>query len=203
MSLDDWMDNGSWFDVKLLADIVGDASEELTSDSHRDKVKAILQALNLPCDKLLHLGRELGSKLLDLLEEETKEIKRMGQWSDGAWERAHSSKLPLAPIRKVAGFSKMCFNTRTSIEPPEELLRATPIGAWARDALAAVTEHNMETGKCPAAIAFLQFMCHLNRIFLQDAAATVALHPVRETHPLFGELPVFQEEAWEVRTHRC
>jgi len=77
-SLDDWLDNKTWFDVKLLADVVGDAKLAMNNDSHSDKLKAVLHHLGLPTGDLCHLGRKLGSKLLDMLEEEMREIKRMG-----------------------------------------------------------------------------------------------------------------------------
>jgi len=79
------------------------------------------------------LGRKLGSKILDVLEEETREIKRMGQWADGVWENACYSKIPFGTIRKLAGCfatNEFYFNTGTTVKAPEALLKATPIGEW-------------------------------------------------------------------------
>jgi hypothetical protein len=53
----------------------------MSNDSHSDMLKGVLQKLNLVCDKLLHLGRELGGKILELPEVETDGIKRMGNWN--------------------------------------------------------------------------------------------------------------------------
>jgi len=202
MTLHDWKNNKEWFDVKLLSDIAGDNKHKMTSDSHRDCVKAILKGMNLPCHDLPHPGCKLGSKIPDWLEEETKEILRMGQWADGTWDGAHSLKLPLAPIRKLAGFigSKICFNARTAVEADEELLRLTPIGEWCCDAKEEVGEACLSlnvTGQCQTAYRFLCFICKVNRVFIQDAAAMVTLHPTRCEHPMFHELPVFATDPWQ------
>ena len=167
-NVDDWLDNRKWFDVKLLADLVGEAREAMGNDSYSDKIKAILKALGLPCGDLLHLGRKLGSKLLDLLEEENREIKRMGQWSDGIWEGSYSSKLPFGPMRKLAGYSSsndFYYNTRTTIDPDEALLYATPIGEWVYQALVDVGEVVVETGKHGTAMQVLRFLQSSTRCF--------------------------------------
>jgi len=132
-----------------------------------------------------------------MLEEETKEILRMGQWSSGVWDNSYSSKLPLGPIRKLAGFvgSKMHFNARTVINLPEGLLKSTPIGCWCYKALDEVTAACAETGKNETACEFLRFMCELNKMFLQDAAAMSVLYPDRATHPIY-QLPPFHRDEW-------
>lgn len=122
---------------------------EMTSDSHKDQAKMILKSLRLPTFNLLHLGRKLGSKMLDLLEEEMKEILHMGQWADGTWDASHFLKLPLGPICQLAGFigSKMHFDTQTSVVQPHELLQQTPTGRWCHGALDAIAEVAIDTGK--------------------------------------------------------
>ena len=65
-------------------------------------------------DILGHLGRKLGTKILELLEEETEELKKMGQWNPSVFDLAYSTKLPLGEIQKLAGFvsdHKLYFNT--------------------------------------------------------------------------------------------
>jgi len=174
-------------------DLIGENTAVMNNDSYSDKLWSILLQLGLPSCDLLHLGRKLGSKLLDLLEEQTREIQWMGQWADGVWDKAHSSKLPFGPMRKLAGYlnsSEFHFNTRTTAEPPECLWRLTPMSEWAQDAYAAVREEALCTGKHWTAVQVLHFFCQLNVVFLQDAAATLALYPERACHPVF-ELPVF------------
>jgi len=189
-ALGNWLDKASWFDIKLIVDLIGDNATTMNNDSYSQKLKSILQQLGLPCCDLLHLGPKLGSKLFDLLEEDTREIKRMGQWADGVWENACSSKLPFGPIRKLAGHvskDEFHFNTRTSVKPSQVLLMATPIGEWAYDACESVRSYTHEVGKASTAVQALHFFMDLNEVFLQDAAALLVLQPERQTHPILHE----------------
>ena len=198
-TLEDWLDRKVWFDIKLLTDLTGGNDTVMTNDSYSDKLRAILLELGLPSCDLLHLGRKLGSKLLDLSEEQAREIQRMGQWADGVWDRSYSSKLPFGPMRKLAGYlnsSEFYFNTRTIIDPPESLLELTPMGEWCYDAYAAVRAEATRTGLHGTAVQVLRFFCELNKVFLQDAAATLALYPARSCHPVF-QLPVFSNPAFK------
>ena len=43
----------------------------------------------------------------------------------------------------------------------------------------------------------LNFFKDLNKNFLQDAAAMVALHEERENHEIFQQLPVFKMQEWD------
>jgi hypothetical protein len=96
------------------------------------------------------------------------------------------------------------FNTRTAVDPPTELLLQTPIGqCWvykAYDADDAVTEV-AEPGKKMMTISFLRFKdlnIELNKIFLQVAAAMIALHDERKEHVLFRKMPCFMSEEFNV-----
>ena len=151
-------------------------------------------------NKILHLGRNLGSKYLELLEAESSEINRMGQWAEGMQQKCYSAKLPMEPIRKLAGFfgkTKIYFNTRTVVEPPDEVLLKTPIGKWVYRVYEGLTEA-CEPGKCMTAICFLRFFIEINRIFVQDAAAMIALFPERADHALFNEMTCFQCNEFKV-----
>ncbi|MGL5936676.1 MAG: hypothetical protein ACRCZI_13765, partial [Cetobacterium sp.] len=200
-TLEDWLDNSKWFDVKALADISStDFSKEMKNDSYEKHIKSVLKRLKLNMSKILHLGRNIGSRILEFLEAEKTEINQMGQWSEGVQDQSYSAKLPMGPIRKLAGFvgkAKVYFNTRTDVEPPEDLLLQTPIGKWVYEAYAGVSEC-AEAGKKMTAISFLRFFIELNKIFLQDAAAMVALHPERQDHALFQKMPCFLTEEFKV-----
>ena len=50
----------------------------------------------------------------------------------------------------------------------------------------------------PTANAFLQMMCELKIILLQDAAATLVLHPERANHALFKQMAVFSHPTFMV-----
>jgi len=121
--------------------------------------------------------------------------------NDGSVEplyTAYSAKLPMGPIRKLAGFNSangFCFNTQTVVTVPDELLHLTPIGQWCYTGYDDVVEHSRLNGGLNAtAVEVLKFFCELNAIYIQDAAALMAKHPDRADHPMFKEVPVFQSE---------
>ena len=73
----------------------------------------------------------------------------------------------------------------------------TPIGKWVYGAYEGVTDH-APPGKKMTVISFLKFFIELNKIFLQDAAAIVALHPERKDHSIFQKMPCFLSEEFKV-----
>jgi Centromere DNA-binding protein complex CBF3 subunit, domain 2 len=200
MSVDDWFDNSVWFDIKLLADTnAGDRTKEMGKDSYGDHIQKVLMRLGLPMNKLLHLGRNIGARILELLDEEDEAIRKMGQWNPSVYDNSYSAKLPMGPMRKLAGYhsnNKLYFNTRTGVEPPDVLLQSTPLG-WVyavHDAMMAdsrIHEH-------PTAMFVIRFLVQMNRIFVQDMTAMAALHSDRMQHPMFTEFPIFQSSQWLV-----
>ena len=135
-----------------------------------------------------------------MLEEESEAIRRMGQWNPSIFDNSYSARLPLGPMRKLAGYhssNKMYYNTRSTIEPDVSLLRSTPIGKWCYNALDGVLESSTE-GDNQTAIHTLRFFCELNRIFIQDAAAMMVLHPERGDHPIFTDLAIFSTVEFKV-----
>jgi hypothetical protein len=80
---EDWLDNSKWFNIKLLVDVTApDKTIEMRNDSYGRHIKAILKDLRVVSNDLCHLGRKLGTKLLELLEAEVDEIQKMGQWME-------------------------------------------------------------------------------------------------------------------------
>jgi len=199
--LDDWIDNKKWFDIKLLTDICGDNCSLMVNDSYGPHIRKVLNALSTICDKLLHLGRNLGGKILELLESDQDEIRVMGQWNPSMFDAAYSSKLPMGPIQKLAGFSShngFYFNTRTVVAVPEELLYLTPIGKWCYAAHENVSDYCMNNeGVNPTAVEVLKFFCELNTIFAQDTAAMIVQFPDRVNHPMCREVPLFRMEGFK------
>jgi Centromere DNA-binding protein complex CBF3 subunit, domain 2 len=198
---EDWINRNKWFDVKVLVDVQAtDFQKEMANDTYGLHIESVLSRLKISCNKLCHLGRNLGARILEMLEEESEEIRRMGQWNPSIFDNSYSAKLPLGPMRKLAGYhsaNKMYYNPRTTVIPDDDLLRATPMGAWCYDALREVMELSVD-GKNQTAIHTLKFFCELNKIFIQDAAAMLLLHPDRERHPLFNEIPVFSSDQFVV-----
>lgn len=202
MSVEQWMDNRAWFDIKFLVDISGtDNTVEMSNDSYSEHIKSVLQRLQLPTNKLLHLGRNLGSKTLELLEVESEEIRRMGQWNPSVFDNSYSCKLPMNAIRQLAGYNSangMYFLPRGAVMPSQELCDMTPIGKWCYKALFALGESD-PNGQHQTALEVLRWFCDLCVIFLQDAAAMMVLHPERSECSLFSVLPLFETQEFKVR----
>jgi len=95
----DWLNNKKWFDVKLLADLNEDKEKPMVNDSYGSHIKKVLNFLSIICDKLLHLGRNLGGRILESMEAEQEEIRTMGQWNPSMFDTAYSSKLPMGFLR--------------------------------------------------------------------------------------------------------
>ena len=199
LTIANWLNNEDWFDIKFLTDIYGaDNRRPLRNDTYGRHIKRTLRKLNIICAKIQHLGRNLGTKILDLLEEEAAEIKRMGQWNPSIMDNSYSSKLPIGPMRKLAGFhseNKMYFNTRTTVRPSNSLKRKTPLGKFSFDMLDALVEQD-RSGDHPTAMHVLRYFCELSEVLLQDAAVMSVVHG-RGDHPLFCELEVFQCPEWQ------
>jgi hypothetical protein len=79
---EDWCDNSKWFNVKFLVDVNGsNPMMPIQNISYSKYMKELLTRLGIPDNDLCHLGRKLGTKFLDLLEEATDEVHKMGQWT--------------------------------------------------------------------------------------------------------------------------
>ena len=194
LTVDDWFDNSKWFDIKLLCDLfAGDNNtKEMVKDSYGEAIGKVLKKLGLPDLKKLHWGRVQGSKLLEFLEENDEAIRKMGQWNPSVFDNSYSAKLPMGPMRKLAGFhgsNQMYFNTRTTIEVPAVLLRSTSLG-WVYEAYEAVMNDSRSCVQHTAPYV-LRFFMKLNKVMLQDSAAMQILHPERCNHPFFDSLAVF------------
>jgi hypothetical protein len=214
MSVEDWFENRTWFDIKLLADVhvTSDRTKPIAHDSYRDTIRQMLDTMGIACKNILHLGRKMGAPLLEVLEAENEQIKALGNWKHGVFDEHYSNKLPMRAMRTMAGYSdgnNGYYNPRSAVRPSEELLRQTPVGSWLYDTDQKVRqEYSHREGKTSAArkadvekkgtgataIIFLGFLKELNRIFVQDAAAMLALHSERKNHPLFKELKVFHSK---------
>ena len=102
----DWCNNAKWFDVKLLVDVCGqDYTKPMNGDSYAKAIGIVLKILMIFINIFKHLGRKLGPKILEMLEEEESEIKTMGNWDPSIQKQSYSTKLPMRPIRKLAGYT--------------------------------------------------------------------------------------------------
>jgi len=203
-SLSDWCDNSKWFDMKLLVDVHGtDQTQVMRNDSYSKKLKIILKDLGVPYNKLLHLGRNLGAKMLDLLEELKDEKRSMGQWAPDVIDNSYSSKLPMRPIRKLAGYTSQqapYHNPRSMVEPSMALLRQTPMGSWCYDAYESVCEATRSAmgNNHQTALQVLKFFCYVNKVLVQDAAAMLILYPDRSKNSVFQVLPFLASNEFDL-----
>ena len=108
-----WHDNSSWFDVKLLVSPqtpVENADEHdytkpMKTNTYARAMKSVLDELGIVVTHFAHLGRQLGAKILEMLEIESEEIRRLGNWNPSQQDSSYSTKLPMKPIRRLAGFT--------------------------------------------------------------------------------------------------
>lgn len=210
VSPDFFLKNENWFDIRLLANAYGKRPNHtffpLKNDTYSQSVRKVLVELGLPFQKLKHLGRGLGTKILEADDVHAEYIRQLGNWNLNATDTSYSAKLPMQPIRNAAGFVQgngLYCNPRTILEVPEELLRISPLGDPFMDAheriklQVAMSLSRKEKPKFTS-LAFLNFIRELNIVFFQDAAAMIAKHPDRRHHPLY-QIPCLNSPIFQVR----
>lgn len=201
--LENWLDNKKWFFMKLLVDGTrtdSDFTKPMNPASYSNPVKVVLGHLGIPSNHWLHLGRQIGPKLLEFLEELNEDIRMLGNWDPKIQETNYSTKLPWRPMRKIAGHVKadgMFYLPRGIRRPSDALMKKTPFGVFVMHHLPYVEQNVSEGGTIGTALMFLRLMKEMGQVFLQDAAAIWLLHPERRDHPMFT-LPVFCDPEWEV-----
>ena len=194
---DFFLTNENWFDIKLLANAYGKKEKHtffpLKNDTYSKSIRNVLVDLGLPHQKLKHLGRGLGTKILEADDVHAEYIRQLGNWNLNATDTSYSAKLPMQAIRNAAGFvtgNGLYCNPRTELQVPDSLLQESPLGNPFLDAHERVklkvrlSMERKETAR-QTSLAFLNFMKELNIVFFQDAAAMIAQHPDRKNHPLY------------------
>lgn len=175
----------------------------MKTNTYARAVKCVLEDLGIVVTHFAHLGRQLGAKILEMLEIESEEIRRLGNWNPSMQDSCYSTKLPMKPIRRLAGFTTsggMYYNPRTALSVPMALQQSTPIGRWVFNALGKVKSANSNGGQLHTAQNFLEFLVELNIVFLQDMAAIIIEHPSRlSNHKGFEQLHVLKSDDFLVR----
>jgi hypothetical protein len=149
---------------------------------------------------LVHLRRNLGAKLLEMVEEESIVIQQLGNWNLSMQESCYSTKLPMGPIRKLAGCTGangVYYNPQTMEEVGMVLLQMTPVGKWFYVTHAQVQAAIANRAMKGTVFNFLSFMVEINKVFIQDAAALLIMHPECGNHPMF-QMAVFRSEEFAV-----
>ena len=177
----------------------------MSNDTYSRSIRQVLLDLGLPHQKLKHLGRGLGTKMLEIDDASPEHVRQLGNWNLNATDTAYSAKLPMQPIRNAAGFVQGCglyCNPRTGLEVPFDLLIESPLGKPFIDAhelikIQVSRSMAMKQEAKHTSLFFLNFMTELNKVFFQDAAAMLAKHPDRQNHPLF-QLPCLTSPQFQV-----
>lgn len=202
MELEGWLENSTWFDQKLLVESFRpdrNFTKSMSNDTYSKAIKEVLTKLSIASNHWVHLGRTLGPKILEFLQVEGEEIRRLGNWDPKIQEKSYSTKLPMKAIRAIAGFTLangMHYNIRTTLAVGEELARSTPFGfAW--DAEEFISKRMLEGEEKFTAVQFLRCMKEMSIILVQDAAATISQYPERREHPIF-RLDCFQRDDFRV-----
>jgi hypothetical protein len=207
-----WHDNSSWFDTKLLvspqtpvdhSEFRHDYTTSMKTNTYARAIKCVLEELGIVVTHFAHLGRQLGAKILEMLEIESEEIRRLGNWNPSMQDSCYSTKLPMKPIRRLAGFTTsggLHYNPRTVVSVPMSLQEATPIGQWVFNARNKVKAANAMGGQLYTAQNFLEFLIELNIVFLQDIATITIEHPSRlNNHKGLEQLHVLKSNDFTVR----
>ena len=114
--------------------------------------------------------------------------------------RATQASLPMGAIRSLAGYNGadgMHFNTRTVVQPCQELCEMTALGRFALPMLSKLAEEE-DACKHPTALGVLSWFCDLASAFIQDMAAMLCLHPEREDSTIVQQLPFLQSAEFQV-----
>lgn len=180
-----------------------DYSIPMKTNTYARAMKSVLSELVVVVTHYAHLGRQLGAKILEMLEIESEEIRRLGNWNPSMQDSSYSTKLPMKPIRRLAGFSTsggLYYNPRTALSVPMQLQQMTPIGKWVFNALDKVKAANSAGGQLFTAQNFLEFLVTLNIVFVQDMATLIIEHATRvHHHKGLDQLNVLRSDEFLVR----
>lgn len=102
----DFSVNKNWFEIKILTDGSRKNTKSLKKNTYVDQIRQCFSDLDLATAHYGHWGRVSGAVKLEQEEVPPDLIKVMGNWEPSIQETRYSSKLPLMPLRVMAGFGK-------------------------------------------------------------------------------------------------
>ncbi|KAG7336496.1 centromere DNA-binding like protein [Nitzschia inconspicua] len=202
----DFLDNKSWFDTKLL--IASDSrrgsplnhTQRISDKSYAKAIKKVCKSLGITTRHFVHIGRVLGNKESEIMEDDDNLRRTLGNWDPKQNEKAYSNKLPMKIIRQKAGFREadgLHYNPRVAVIPPTSLTeKVFPCLSDTFQAFTGLSEISPEDDKVTAT-RFLHFMKVLSEVVIQDAAVIFVEHPNRIHHPLFSSVEVFQSNEFQ------
>ena len=188
------------FNIKLYMD--GTATTKklttgITSRRYAETMGNVFKIMGCFTKHTAHLGHILGPKKLELLELSPKKIRILGNWDPKTQESMYSAKLPIGPMKAMAGFKgPILYNPRVGVDVPEVLMDA--VFPWLKQSTLDLDEFEAAHGAKTTARQFLRQMFILAPVVIQDVAAMKILHPERcEKSPLMND-PLFKRPEFEV-----
>jgi Centromere DNA-binding protein complex CBF3 subunit, domain 2 len=167
---------------------------------YANAVKGVLKDLNLPTNKLCHIGRATGPRFAELNELPEQQIQNLGNWEPNQRQEIYSEKIPLQALRVMNGHPQQrgsVFIPRFTLEIPRPLLELAKqeIFPWAEVKISEVESASAADGRQRhTAVLFLKMLIQLRCIILQDTAETMTYNEPR-SHPLYME-PIFSSAAF-------
>ena len=193
----DFCNNESWYGIKILTDAnTKDPTKGITDTTYYTAVNQALDSLGIHSNHFVHIGRVLGSCASEIEEDDSEDLRRLGNWDPKIQEARYSTKLPMKIIRSRAGFQKangLHYNPRVSLIPCENLQEQ--IFPWLDEAKEKFYSNPLHKQK-PTAQQFLDFLSKLRIIILQDAAAMIAEKLELADHLIF-QFAVFNTREFE------
>jgi hypothetical protein len=99
-------------------------THRISDRSYAKAIKGICSTVGIATKRFVHIGRVLGNKESEMMEDDDDLQRVLGNWDPKQNEKAYSNKLPMKIIRQKAGFRDadgMYYNPRVTISPPKSL----------------------------------------------------------------------------------
>jgi hypothetical protein len=99
-------------------------THRISDRSYAKAIKGIGSSVGIATKHFVHIGRVLGSKESEMMEDDDDLRRVLGNWDPKQNKRAYSNKLPMKIIRQKAGFCEadgMYYNPGVTFSPPKSL----------------------------------------------------------------------------------
>ena len=196
----DFLDNHSWFFIKLLVSATSpERTEEMDIKAYTDGVQAMMDDVGVACHHRAHIGHKIMPVALEMEEVQSDLIKNLGLWSRDVHEEHYAASMPLQAMRVAAGHkiergTPFCKRQHKPRSPAGEQLRIR-IFPYLDAEKNRVHQHNSNGPRVnskPTAAGFLTLFDNLRDVLLRDMAIQMN-DPNLPPHSVFRH-PIFQSE---------
>ncbi|KAF5377311.1 hypothetical protein D9615_006350 [Tricholomella constricta] len=165
----------SWYQIHLFPGSKDDMTE-MTYENHRKRVNTAHVLNEISIRKVTHAGRPFAAMTAREHRATSDDTKALGNWSqNGSFRKCYDTALPTDAMLAAASFNgrrqDSYFIPRDQLAPPQELL--TSIFPWVEDEQSSLQDRQASHGRNGGDVTlrkFLDLLCCLRRIILQDAA---------------------------------